>query len=141
MEPSAGFQIGSSIPVLRMLDETRARAFYVDFLGFSIDWEHRFRESRTSPLYMQVHLGEAVLHLDGHAGGDSPISEVRIPVRGLEAYCAHLCEKASDGPRPSLVDPRGKGEGTDMNIRDPSGNLLTFWKASGRHRKITEAGP
>ena len=32
-------------------------------------------------------------------------------------------------PEPNLVDPRGAGEGTDMSFDDPSGNLLTFWKA------------
>ncbi len=128
-ESSVGFHVGSSIPVIRMLDETKGKAFYVDFLGFTIDWEHRFRESKTSPLYMQIRLGEAIIHLNGHAGDDSPVSEVRIPVQGLELYCEHLCEKVPHGSRPSLVDPRGKGEGTDMNIYDPFGNLLTFWKA------------
>ena len=33
---AALFQIGSSIPVLRMSDEAGAKAFYVDFLGFEI---------------------------------------------------------------------------------------------------------
>ncbi len=72
--------------------------------------------------------GDAVIHLNGHSGDDSPVSEVRIPVQGLDRYCEHLCAKVPDGHRPSLVDPRGKGEGTDMNIYDPFGNL-TFWKA------------
>lgn len=30
------------VPVLRMLDEAKAREFYVDFLGFAIDFEHGF---------------------------------------------------------------------------------------------------
>jgi len=29
-------------PILRIFDETKAREFYVDFLGFKVDWEHRF---------------------------------------------------------------------------------------------------
>jgi catechol 2,3-dioxygenase-like lactoylglutathione lyase family enzyme len=127
---SDGFRFESSIPVIRMLDEAKAKAFYVNFLGFTIDWEHRFNE--TAPLYMQVRHGDAILHLNGHAGEDSPVSEVRIPVRGVEGYCQYLREKVPGDSKPCLVDPRGKGEGTDMNIYDPSGNLLTFWKVRPR---------
>jgi len=42
--------LGRTTPILRMFDETKAREFYVDFLGFKIDWEHRFRDG--APLYM-----------------------------------------------------------------------------------------
>ena len=77
-----GFEIRSSIPVLRMLDEAKAKAFYLDYLGFEVDWEGRFNP--TAPLYLQRHLGEAVIHLNGHAQEDAPMSRVNIPVVGLE---------------------------------------------------------
>jgi len=121
------FTIGSSIPVLRMLDEEKARAFYVDYLGYAIDWEHRFNDAPSSPLYMQIRLGSSVLHLNGHAEADAPVAEVRIPVDGVEAYCMHLNEKDSPFEKQEVVDPRYEGKPTDMNIVDPSGNLLTFW--------------
>ena len=124
--PPGEFHVESSIPVVRMLDEAQAKAFYVDFLGFEIEWEHRFSDD--AALYMQIRLGGAVIHLNGHAGDDSPITEVRIPVRGVDAYCKHLRAKLSSEPKPCLVDPRYEGEGTDMNIYDPSGNLLVFWR-------------
>ncbi|MBT5873254.1 MAG: VOC family protein [Candidatus Latescibacteria bacterium] len=123
-----GYQFESSIPVLRMLDEARAKAFYIDYLGFEIDWEHRFEAATTnSPLYMQIHQGDAVIHLNGHAEQDASTSEVRIPVRGLEDYCAYLRAKNADYPKPSVVDPRYKGTNTDMNIFDPFDNYLVFW--------------
>ena len=53
---AALFQIGSSIPLLRMSEEVAAKAFYVDFLGFEIEWEHLFEDSLESPLYMQIRL-------------------------------------------------------------------------------------
>lgn len=31
-----------TIPILRMFDEAKAREFYLDFLGFSVEFEHRF---------------------------------------------------------------------------------------------------
>ncbi len=46
------FQALETVPILRIFDVERAKAFYVGFLGFTIDWEHRFDEK--APLYMQV---------------------------------------------------------------------------------------
>lgn len=34
--------IGRPIPVVRILDVPAAYAFYVDFLGCRVDWEHRY---------------------------------------------------------------------------------------------------
>lgn len=60
---AALFQFGFSIPVLRMSEEATAKAFYVNFLSFKIEWEHRFEDSPKSPLHMQIRLGQAVIHL------------------------------------------------------------------------------
>jgi len=54
------------IPIMRIFDERRAREFYVDYLGFAVDWEHRF--DGQGPLYMQVSRGALVLHLSEHHG-------------------------------------------------------------------------
>src|SRR5262249_37301718 len=45
-------QMLQTIPLLRIFSVEKAREFYVGFLGFGIDWEHRFDE--TAPMYMQV---------------------------------------------------------------------------------------
>jgi len=49
-EASIAFQ--QTIPILRSFDEAKAREFYLGFLGFKVDWEHRFEPGL--PLYMQV---------------------------------------------------------------------------------------
>jgi hypothetical protein len=41
-----------TIPILRIFDEAKAREFYIEFLGFHVDWEHRFEPDM--PLYMQI---------------------------------------------------------------------------------------
>ncbi len=128
-ETGRGFEFRSSIPVLRMFDEAKAKDFYLDYLGFAVDWEHRFGPSPDSPLYMQIRQGAAIIHLNGHANEDAPVSEVRIPVQGLEDYCEHLRAKESDYPKPSVVDPRYEGRKTDMNVFDPFQNYLVFWAA------------
>ena len=47
--------LGKTIPILRIFDEAKAREFYLEFLGFAVDWEHRFTPDL--PLYMQVFAG------------------------------------------------------------------------------------
>ena len=129
---SSEYRLHSSIPVLRMLDEERSRSFYVNFLGYEIEWSHRFQpDDPESPLYLQVRQGESVLHLNGHADERSPIVEVRIPVENLETYCQWLRQKCPEGVEPpEIVDPRHEGRNSDMNILDPAGNLLVFWTPS-----------
>ena len=61
---------GKTVPILRMFDEAKAKEFYVDFLGFAIDWEHRFESG--APLYMQVSLGSFQLHVSEHYGDGTP---------------------------------------------------------------------
>ena len=31
-----------AVPVLRIFDQAKAEEFYLDYLGFTTDWEHRF---------------------------------------------------------------------------------------------------
>ena len=38
-------KLSQPVPILRILDDAKAREFYVDFLGFSIDWAHRFDDN------------------------------------------------------------------------------------------------
>ncbi len=57
-------------PILRMFDEAKAREFYVEFLEFKVDWEHRFAPDM--PLYMQVSKGNCIIHLSEHHGDASP---------------------------------------------------------------------
>ena len=52
-------------PILRIFDEARAREFYVHFLGFKVDWEHRFE-----PGLPAGNRGDA-LGNEGHVGARS----------------------------------------------------------------------
>jgi hypothetical protein len=53
-------------PILRIFDEAKAKEFYLDFLGFTPTFEHRF--GGNFPLYMGVSHSGCELHL-GTAGG------------------------------------------------------------------------
>jgi hypothetical protein len=114
--------LGHPVPILRIFDEAKAREFYIDFLGFRVDWEHRFEPGL--PLYMQVSLGECVLHLSEHHGDCAPGGHLRIPTAKLDAYQAMLLAKQYKYARPGIeAMPWGT---RDMTIGDPFGNALTF---------------
>ncbi|MBV1914245.1 MAG: VOC family protein [Pseudomonadales bacterium] len=117
----------SPIPILRSFDEAKAKEFYVDFLGFSIDWEHRFEES--TPLYMQISKEGCILHLSEHHGDSSPGSSLRITTKNLEGYHKELIEKRYKNARPGIQDmPWGT---RDMAISDPFGNKIIFNEEQG----------
>ena len=112
----------SPIPILRSFDEVKAKEFYVDFLGFSIDWEHRFEEN--TPLYMQLSKGACIIHLSEHHGDSSPGASLRILTENLDAYQKVLLAKKYKNARPGIQDmPWGT---RDMAISDPFGNKLIF---------------
>ena len=37
--------LSAAIPILRIFAEDKAREFYLDFLGFTLEWEHRFEKN------------------------------------------------------------------------------------------------
>lgn len=113
---------GKIIPILRSFDEARARDFYLGFLGFKIDWEHRFAPDL--PLYMQVSLGECTLHLSEHHGDATPGSAVRIHTDELDALHARLTAARYKHARPGIEQ---MAWGTrEMAVADPFGNRLVF---------------
>jgi len=110
-------------PILRMFDEKMTKEFYVDFLGFKIDWEHRFDDG--APLYMQVSHGDCVMHLSGHFGDACPGGAVRIPIDDIDSYQQGLLAKKYKHARPGAAELMPWGT-RDLTIQDPSGNRLTF---------------
>lgn len=109
------------VPILRIFDEAKAREFYVDFLGFRVDWEHRFEEGL--PLYMQVSRDGCVLHLSGHHGDACPGAALRIRTDAVEALQEQLLAKHYGFARPGIQEtPWGR----EMAVVDPFGNRLVF---------------
>ncbi|GMX66113.1 glyoxalase superfamily protein [Paenibacillus elgii] len=118
------FALKSVTPILRIFDETKARAFYVDYLGFQIDWEHRFEENL--PLYMQISLGACTLHLSEHHGDCCPGAAVRIKAENLEAFHAELGAKDYRYARPGIKTT--PWDTRELTVTDPFGNRLVFFE-------------
>ncbi|CAN5628575.1 glyoxalase superfamily protein [soil metagenome] len=109
-------------PVLRIFDEAKAKEFYVAFLGFTVDWKHRFEDDL--PLYLQISRDDCVLHLSEHHGDCSPGAAVRIETDELDAFHQQLLAARYKYARPGVEQtPWGTRE---MSIADPFGNRLTF---------------
>jgi uncharacterized glyoxalase superfamily protein PhnB len=118
-------RLRKTTPILRIFDEWKAREFYIDFLGFKMDWEHRF--AAEAALYMQVSRDECVLHLSEHHGDCSPGSSMRIDTSELDTFHAELVSKNYKYYRPAIqAMPWGT---RDMSVNDPFGNRLTFTTA------------
>jgi hypothetical protein len=78
--------LGRITPILRIFDEAKAREFYINFLGFAVDWEHRFEPGL--PLYMQISKDGSVIHLSEHHGDCAPGAHLRVETTGLDEYQA-----------------------------------------------------
>jgi catechol 2,3-dioxygenase-like lactoylglutathione lyase family enzyme len=114
-------KLGRTIPILRIFDEAKAGEFYVDFLGFTVDWKHRFAPDL--PLYMQVSRDGCVLHLSEHHGDATPGAALRIETTELEVFHQEITAKAYKYARPQI---EAMPWGRDLSVRDPFGNRLTF---------------
>jgi uncharacterized glyoxalase superfamily protein PhnB len=118
-------RLNNTTPILRIFDENKAKEFYVEFLGFKIDWEHRFEEGL--PLYMQVSRDGCVLHLSEHHGDCCPGAAMRIETTEIEQFQNELINKNYKYARPQIQNmPWGS---RDMAISDPFRNRLIFTDA------------
>ncbi len=81
-------QMKSVVPILRSFDEGKAREFYIAWLGFTVDFEHRFEPGL--PLYMGISRGDCRIHLSEHHGNGTPGTNIRIEVLELEWFHAGL---------------------------------------------------
>ncbi|HEV2424883.1 MAG TPA: glyoxalase superfamily protein [Terriglobia bacterium] len=110
------------IPILRIFSIEKAREFYVDYLGFKIDWEHRYEEHM--PLYMQVSRRGLLLHLSEHHGDGSPGATIRVEMTGVEDLHRELTAKNYRYFRPGIEVTPWKTK--EMGLIDPFGNNIRF---------------
>ena len=111
-----------TVPILRIFDLSKAKEFYIDYLGFAIDWEHRFESGL--PVYMQISRGDLTIHLSEHHGDGTPGSAVFVIMSGLREFhreisakgYRHLCPGIEHMPWDADV----------MEVLDPFGNRIRF---------------
>lgn len=119
--PPRGIAFGPACPVMRIFDEAKAKEFYLGFLGFDLDWEHRFGAG--FPLYAQLSRAGLALHLSEHHGDASPGSTVFVRTDGLRALHQELAHKAYACGKTGLEQ---QSWGLVMTVTDPFGNRIRF---------------
>lgn len=122
-----GIAFQQAVPIIRIFDVAKAHEFYIDFLGFSVDWEHRYGDD--FPLYTQVSRGGLALHLSEHSGDASPGGNSCIYMTGIRVFHRELIDKAYRYMKPGLEET---GDRLEMQVTDPFNNRLRFMEIRPR---------
>lgn len=121
--PAIAFE--QAVPIVRIFDVAKAHEFYLGFLGFSVDWEHRFHAN--APLYTQVSRAGLTLHLSEHAGDATPGGNMVVYMAGVRAFNRELLDKNYTYMRPGLSEEEW---GLEMQVIDPFNNRIRFMERS-----------
>lgn len=122
-------EVQQTIPILRIFDEAKAREFYIDFLGFAVDWEHRFEPGM--PLYMQASRAGLTLHLSEHHGDACPGSTLFVWMQGLDHFHREITARNYGYLRPGVE--RTFYGARCMEVIDPFGNRIRFNERLPKH--------
>jgi hypothetical protein len=120
-KPPTGIEFDQAVPIVRIFDVAKAHEFYLGFLGFSVDWEHRYGEN--FPLYTQVSRGGLRLHLSEHAGDATPGGNMVVYMTGIRAFQKELIGKDYRYMKPGLED---EGSRLEVTVTDPFNNHIRF---------------
>ncbi|KYZ66705.1 glyoxalase superfamily protein [Bacillus sp. GZT] len=95
-------------PIFRIFDIEKAKLFYLGFLGFKMDWEHRYEEHM--PLYMQI----------------SPSGAIRVKIEDLKSYYTILSSKDYAYAKPDIE--RTPWDTMELTVIDPFSNRIIFYE-------------
>lgn len=123
---SGSIVLQQAVPIVRIFDVAKAREFYLDFLGFTIDWDHRYGED--FPVYMQVSRSGLMLHLSEHSGDATPGGNMCVYMTGIRDLHAELTGKQYRYMRPGLEKT---GDRLEVQVTDPFNNRIRFMEVVG----------
>ncbi|MEK3884904.1 glyoxalase superfamily protein [Paenibacillus sp. PL2-23] len=108
------------IPAFRITDYERSKSFYVEGLGFHVDWEHRFEPN--FPVFVQITKDHMTIYLTEHAGDCQVGGLIHLFVPHVDSWYNELLSKHEilviEPPHEDLEGLRM------MTITDPDGNQL-----------------
>lgn len=116
-------------PIFRVFDYDKAIEFYVDWLGFTIDWQHK---PDNAPFFLQLSLRDVSINLSENHGDATPGSHAGVDdFNQLREYHKLLLDKQYKYNRPGLEVPEWDTQSIYMTVIDPFGNRLTFTEKVG----------
>ncbi len=108
------------IPSFRITDYTASKAFYVDQMGFKVDWEHRFEPD--FPVFVQITKDDMTLYLTEHTGDCQTGGLIHLFVPNVDNWYDELkIKKDIHITSPPNEDIEGLRM---MTVTDPDGNQL-----------------
>jgi uncharacterized glyoxalase superfamily protein PhnB len=108
-------------PQLRMTKWDRTRPFYVDGLGFGVEWEHTFAPG--FPVFAEVSRDGLALFLTEHTGDCEPGGACYIVVDDVDALYREIIGR---GVKPAEAPEDAPWGTREMLVIDPDGNRLRF---------------
>jgi catechol 2,3-dioxygenase-like lactoylglutathione lyase family enzyme len=126
----------TTIPIMRIFDVVKAKDFYVGFLGFEVDWEHKFDGG--SPVYLQISKDDLILHLSEHHGDCCPGSTVFVWMNGIEQFHATITSRGYGYMRPGIE--RTFYNSLCVEVTDPFGNRIRFNEQCRKETPVTAPG-
>ncbi|MCG8591694.1 MAG: glyoxalase superfamily protein [Proteobacteria bacterium] len=117
------------VPTLRIHDWEPCRLFYVQGLGFGVDWE--WRDAPHNPAIRQLRRDQAVLYLSEREEDGFPGAVVHLYVEDVDAWHRDLAERGVEVGGPPSDRPWGNRE---FRLRDPVGNVLCLCTPAGQRR-------
>lgn len=109
------------IPQLRITSAARSLEFYVEGLGFTVDWQHQFEPG--FPLFLQLTRSGQTIFLTEHTGDCEVGGAVYFTVPDVDRCFAEFSAHGIAPSEPPTNTPWGTRE---MRVQDPDGNRLRF---------------
>lgn len=109
------------IPQLRMTDAAQSLTFYVDGLGFAVDWKHQFEPGY--PLFIQLTRAGQTIFLTEHTGDCQVGGAVYFIVPDADRCFSEFTGRGITAIDPPHNTPWGTRESV---VTDPDGNRLRF---------------
>ena len=109
------------IPQLRITRAADSLPFYVQGLGFTVDWQHQFEPN--FPLFLQQTRQGQTIFLTEHTGDCKVGAAVYFVVPDVDE-CFHLF--SATGIKPTEAPQDTAWGSREMVVTDPDGNRLRF---------------
>lgn len=106
------------IPALRTSDFERSKNFYVDALGFKIEFEHQFEEN--FPIFALLKRDSFAIYLTEHAGDCQPGGLVYLYVSDVDEWHKQICAAGF-----TIVQPIDQPWNCrELRVKDHDGNTI-----------------
>lgn len=108
------------IPAFRITDYIRSKVFYVEGMGFRIDWEHQYEPH--FPVFAQISKDEMTIYLTEHTEDCQVGGLIHFFVPNVDNWYSELKSKKDI----RIIEPPNEDlEGLRMmTVLDPDGNQL-----------------